>query len=330
MKTLPVRPCIKSITIEARPMWETKRNLLPYLSEQSMDMQRIRKYKEVKEVFDTYARKVIEIATQNVADEQVTPTYENLRTLFYREKDAKTRALYKKASDNYKKFVASVIKKTAENYQLTKKFGKLFSENDSAIRKNAAILGMKEENLKVLSLYNNFSSFFTKYFTSLTTIICGTEQGSIAFRILENMERYWQNEQVLTDIEENYPELFGMIRDAVDEIELAMCMTQEGIDHYRFLLGNIHNDGINSKISEFAQKNSVCIKLLKPLYKIPLAKEEKQIVITAIDSDEEFRNVVLDSLTAAEQILAFAKRVKSITFDEKVKETTYVKYRKVT
>lgn len=309
-------------------MWETKRNLLPYLSEQSMDMQRIRKYKEVKEVFDTYARKVIEIATQNVVDEQIImPIYENLRSLFYQEKDAKTRALYKKASDNYKKFVASVIKKTAENYQLTKKFGKLFSENDSAIRKNAAILGMKEENLKVLSLYNNFSSFFTKYFTSLTTIICGTEQGSIAFRILENMERYWQNEQVLTDIEENYPELFGMIRDAVDEIELAMCMTQKGIDRYTMLLGNTQNTGVNSKISEFAQKNSVRVRLLKPLYKIPLAKVEKQIVIDAIDSDMELRNIVLDSLPAATQILAFAKRMLTYPFDEAIRESTYVKRR---
>ena len=160
----PVSPQMKTITIEARPMWETKKNLQPYVAEESMDMQRIAKDKEVKEVFDTYARKVIEIATQGVADENVLPTYEKLEDLFNQEKNAKTRALYKKACEDYKKLAASIIKKVADDFQLTKNFGKLFKEDSSAIYKNAALLGMKKEDLEVLGLYNNFSSFFTKYF----------------------------------------------------------------------------------------------------------------------------------------------------------------------
>ena len=323
LKIVPVSPQMKTITIEARPMWETKKNLQPYVAEESMDMQRIAKYKEVKEVFDTYARKVIEIATQGVADENVLPTYEKLEDLFNQEKNAKTRALYKKACEDYKKLAASIIKKVADDFQLTKNFGKLFKEDSSAIYKNAALLGMKKEDLEVLGLYNNFSSFFTKYFTALSTTMCGVEHGSISFRIMENMERYWQNKQLVRAMEED-PELYMSIKDSIDKMNLEMCMTQDGIDAYNLLLGNTKNTGINSLVNEYAQKKHVRIKLLKPLYKIPLAKVEKQIVINSIENDDELRVVVLDSLPVAENILDFAKRCLKLTFDDEIKDTTYI------
>lgn len=40
LKTVSASPQMKTITIEARPMWETKKNLQPYLADESMDMQR--------------------------------------------------------------------------------------------------------------------------------------------------------------------------------------------------------------------------------------------------------------------------------------------------
>ena len=41
-------PNTKTIQIEARPMWETMHNIQPYLAENSIDRQRVSKYKNAK------------------------------------------------------------------------------------------------------------------------------------------------------------------------------------------------------------------------------------------------------------------------------------------
>ncbi len=316
---------IKTISIEARPIYETKKHLQPYLSDQSMDRQRMEKYEETKEILDYYASKVIEYATQYIANEDMQPTYEQLEKLFLNSKDSKSRFKYRKASDDFKKFVSGTIKKVAGQYQLTKEFGKLFSEDKSALYKNADLFGIKKEALEVLSIYNQFTSYFTKYFTSLSDVIlCGTEYGSIAHRIMENMEYYWRNNQILNELRENHRELYDSILDKINEMNIEMCMAQDGIDAYNMLLGDTKNSGINSIISMYAQKNHVRIKLVKQLNKIPLVRKEKQVVIDKIDNDEELQHVLLSSLPVVDNILAFAKRFLAFHFDAETKESTYL------
>ena len=322
---IKANPNTKTITIGAIPMWETKKHLKPYLSEESADRKRIENYGKAKESLDTYARAVIEIATQNIVDEGMYPTYDRLEELFLNSTDKKSAALYKSTKTDFKRQAVNIIKKVAGEYQLTKEFGKLFVEDKSALFKNAKELGLEKESLDVLSLYNKFTSYFNKYFTSLSDVIlCGTEYGSIANRITENMEIYWKNQVVLGEIKDTYPELYLEILDSVDKMDIDMCITQYGIDEYNYLLGNYDGTGINSFISMYAQKNKVRIKLLKTLNKIPLAKKEKQFVIEFIDSDEELKHMVKESISITDTIFEFARKTAKVNFDKELKETTYV------
>lgn len=321
---IKTNPNTKTISIEARPMWETKHYLNPYIKKDSIDRQRIDKYREAKEVLDTYARKVIERATQYLAEESLEPTYERLEELFINVKDAKTRASYRKACNDFKKYAAGIIKYVAGEYQLTKKFGKLFNEDKSAIYKNAELFGMEKETLEVLKLYDKFTSYFNKYFTSLSDVIlCGTERGSIAYRIMENMECYWSNKYIIEALSIHHPQLYISIMEDINNMKIEMCMTQDGIDAYNMLLGNASNTGINSIISSYVQKNHIRIKQLKTLKKIPLVQERKQIVIQSIDNDEELGHVVLSSVPLIEDILSYAKRSCSFHMDDEIKESTY-------
>lgn len=325
MELLKANPHMKSVSIGAVPMWETKENLKPYLSESSMDSQRIKRYREVKDVLDAYAREVIKIATACVAREDMIPTYDNLEALFYNAVDAKSRAAYRKASTDFKRHMAGTVKKVADEYQLTKEFGKLFIKDKSALYKHAKEFGISSKSLSVLGLYQGFTAYFSKYFTSLSDVIlCGTEHGSIARRILDNMETFWRNKKTLYEIKEGYPELFDLLKSAYDGMRINLCMSQDGIDAYNLLLGNMENNGINSLIYLWAQKNHVRIKLLKQLNKIPLAKVEKQVMINSIEDNEELSHVVIDTFKITEKILDFAKRWHSIRFDDAMKDTTFL------
>ena len=322
---IKTNPNTKTITIGAIPMWETKKHLKPYISEESSDRRRSENYGKVKEVLDTYARAVIEIATQSIVDEGMYPTYDRLEELFLNSSDKKSATLYKNAKADFKKQAANIIKKVAGYYQLTKEFGKLFAEDKSALFINAKDLGIEKETLDVLSLYNKFTSYFHKYFTSLSDVtLCGTEHGSIANRIMENMEIYWKNQLILEETKKEHGELYVQILDSIDKMDIDMCVTQYGIDTYNYLLGNIEGTGVNSLISMYAQKNKVRVKLLKTLNKIPLAKKEKQFVINSIDNDEELKHTIKESIVITETIFEYAKTTTKLAFDTEIKESTYV------
>lgn len=325
LKITPINPNMITVSIGANPMWETKQNMEPYLSENSMDAQRISKYQDAKKVLDDYARCVIDVATQSIVDQHMTPTYEKMEELFNKAEDKTSRQKYFKAVEDFKKCAAGMIKKVADEYQLTKEFGKLFNAEKSAVYKNAARFGLNAETLDILSVYNGFTSYFNKYFASLSsTILCGTEHGSVAKRIAENMEYYWKNAQLIREIREDHPDLYAAIQDKVNGMNVEMCITQKGIDTYNMILGNMQNTGLNSIISEYAQKERTRIRLLKQLNKIPLAKVEKQVVIESIETDEELRHVVAGSLPVIENILGFAKRCVALHFDAEMKESTYL------
>ena len=318
-------PTIKTITIQAKPMWETKKNLKPYLSKESMDRQRIEKYKDAKVVLDNYACKVIEIATNIIADEDLAPTLDNLENLYNSVSGVKNRADYTKAAEAFKKYIAKSVKQIADEYQLVTKNGQLFVQDKSAIFKNAQVLGIERESLKVLSIYNKFTSYFSRYFTTLSDVIlCGTGYGSIAHRIVENMEYYWKNWNTLMGIKEKYPDLYIMFLDNADLMNVTMAISQKGIDEYNSLIGNTNATGINSVISSYAQKHRVRIALLKTMNKIPLALVKKQVVVDVIENEEELSAVVSDSISLVKEILSFAERMLYFHWDKETKDSTYL------
>lgn len=318
-------PTIKTITIQAKPVWETKKNLKPYLAKESMDRQRVEKYKDAKEVLDNYARKVIEVATSIIKEEDLAPTLDNLESLYNSVSGVKNRADYTKEADAFKKYIAKSIKQIADEYQLVTKYGQLFTEDKSAIFRNAQALGIEKESLEVLSLYNKFTSYFSRYFTTLSDVIlCGTGYGSIAHRIMENMEYYWKNWNTLMGIKEKYPDLYIMLLDNADLMTVTMAMSQKGIDEYNSLIGNTNATGINSIISSYAQKNRARIALLKTMNKIPLSLVKKQVVVDVIENEEEFSAVVSDSIPMVEDILSFAKRMMQFHWDKETKDSTYL------
>ena len=130
---IKTNPNTKTIQIEARPMWETMHHIQPYLSENSIDRQRVLKYKNAKEVLDAYARKVIEVATQRVADTPMAPTYAELEELFNNTYDRWRKNAYQTKAATYKKVVAGIIKEVAGDYQLLKNSADLFKEDKSLV-----------------------------------------------------------------------------------------------------------------------------------------------------------------------------------------------------
>lgn len=326
-----VSPQMKTIKFEARPMWETALFAKKFSGDDSLDAVRKESYGKVKDILDNHARFVIDMATRMVASENLLPTYDNLRELYFASRDRKNKdavGRYEKAVKDFKNHVVEVVKNYATEYQLAKAQGDLFSPKKSCLLNGVADMELTDEEENLILLYNGFTGYFSKYFDSLSkTILCGVEHGSIANRVIENMERYFQNEKVLADIKENHPALYED-KDFASNVALmkvSYCLSQEGVDAYNMLLGDTCNSGLNSLINAYRQKNKVRVLGLKQLDKIPLCKKEKQVIVEKIETNEELASVISDSLPLVERLISYAKSVMETSLSMEDMEGIFVK-----
>lgn len=327
--TTKINPQMKTIKFEARPMWETGMYAKKFSGESSMDAIRKKNYGKVKDILDKYARQVISMATRMLASEELTATYDNLKTLYadsHNRKDKEAVKRYDKAVKDFKNHIVDVIKAYGTEKQLVKAQGDLFNDKKSCLLNDTSSMKLTAEEKELIRLYQGFTGYFSKYFDSLSkTILCGTEHGSISNRIVENMERYFQNESALAEIKEEYPSLYMAIENNVAQMEVSLCLSQEGVDAYNMLLGDACNSGINSIVNEYRQRNTARVHGLKPLDKIPLCKEGKQVVIHSIANEQELATVVHDSLSLADELLSFAKRIIGYNLSDEDLQGIFVK-----
>jgi len=312
MQNILTNPTIKTITFEARPMWETAIHAKKFSGSTSADAVRKENYVKVKEILDNYTRYVINMATQMLVSENLEPTFENLNVLYLKSRDSKSKddiKRYEKAVKDFKNHVVEVIKKYSTEKQLIKAQGDLFNEKKSCLLNDATAFKLTAEEKELIRLYNGFTGYFSKYFDSLSkTILCGTEYGSISNRIVENMERFFQNKKILEEIQEKYPDLYEKLSFNIKKMTILSCLWQEGIDSYNAVLGDTSNTGINSIINEFRQREKIRVNGLKPLNKIPYAKKKKQIIMQSIDNEEELSLVICESISLVESLIAYAKK----------------------
>lgn len=298
----------KKITFGAKPIWETSQNIVPYIDKKSGDRVRKDNYEKAKDILNRYTRILIEEVTADISKENMYPTYEAIQKAYIavqNNKNKNTVAKYERLVADYKNHIVEVIKRHAIDYQILKNPADLFNE-----KKSRLITAMKltEEEREIICSYHNMTKYFSRYFTSLSSVIlCGTKKGSISERIIENMEIYFKNEQTLNMISENYSELYKLIISKNENMDITQSMSQPGIDAYNRIIGDIKCEGINNYIAQYKRTHRTKIPYLKRMSKIPLAEKGKQKEVHIIETEEELAEVMHNSIPLVKVLIRFAK-----------------------
>ena len=305
-----VEPQIKTIRFEAKPVWETKEHIKNYINKSSRDRERKENYDKVKTILNQYAKLVIDKATYELTTEGMTPTYVAIEDAYknlLEDKNKDTTKKYEKITKEYKKHIVNVISTHAEEYQLIKKHAELFNIKKSKLINNTPEIALTEKDIEIITSYHGFTKMFDRYFMSLTsTILCGEGYGSIAQRIIENIEIWHNNKARINNIKEKYEELYENIREKFLNTDITSTMSQKNIDKYNAIIGNTNNDGINELISIYRDSNKVKVSYLKKLKKIPLMEENKQIEIKKLESDEQLNELIKESIETVKSLTDFA------------------------
>lgn len=167
---------------------------------------------------------------------------------------------------------------------------------DPAIKKDEAVKDV-ETTKGCLILFNKF--LITRI-TALTTWM--------PKRLVENFEIYISNIQKIENIISEGGELTDGI---IDELSLmknvsyyTQILSQKGIDGYNNIISGLRDEngiivkGLNERVNEYNIKvrseklDKRFLRVVSPLYKLPLIPAEKKFKIESIGTDDEVRDVI--------------------------------------
>lgn len=265
-------PQNKVIQFEARPVWETAVYAKALCGSGSTDEQRKQNYPAVKDILSDYTQVVVQKALNELNASDMSITIDNLRLLYHSKgKDKNSLEKYTRACTALKNHVVSIIKKYCDDCQLFNK-GDLFNHRKSLLLQGT-YYSLTEAQKDIIQSYMGMTSYFDKYFTSLSTIVLGTEQGSIAYRIIECLEQYFQNEVLLNKYADEIPGIFEMSSFTPTDLTPNMMLLQSGIDKYNGYMGTLC-----SAISQYRQTNKALLVYPKKINKLPLMDVEKNLL----------------------------------------------------
>lgn len=159
------------------------------------------------------------------------------------------------------------------------------------------------------SLKHASSAMFKKYFVSYERILNGTNAGSIAYRVMENVLIFCTNSKMYKKFAAKISgaDLFAKIADIT---VLEDLISQNGIDFYNEMIGDLYDKdgqlirkGFNSRINEYNSTHpDDKIPYLKKMKKQILSYVEPFFTIDKIESKEDLDNI-LTSVRATEESL---------------------------
>ena len=240
-------------------------------------------YKAAKLIIDDYHRFFIEevLSNNSFVEEDIL---KELYSLFLKQEksDAEKKA--------YEGLLKSVCKRIGETFKEANKTYSAFGKPSELLKpKNKddskIVKWIKEkyseveadEKIKTVSAFGNFTTYFSGFNENRENIYSGEDKhGSVAHRIIENLERFFGNCKNFENLAKDYPNIgIGDFAEIFNPCHFNKCVSQRQIDAYNEKIGSASDQaaaskGVNQIINEYRQKNNKKLVLkLRKVFKVP-------------------------------------------------------------
>lgn len=297
----------RTLRFELKPNEETQRYLNEEFAEE--DLNRAKYYDTLKKVLNDYYRYFLN---------QVLPKIEikgfDINVIFdeYKkqklEKNENDKNNYEKITSSMKRSISLQLEEYAKAYQLDE-YKDLFKEDKSRLFEWLKQEYINDEDgeskyknmVSILSIYDGYVTCLQNFKINRDNILSDKDNVSIAYRIVENLERFFDNYNVYLKINEHYPKLIQQFEDRVSIFSLQKGLSfisQDSIDTYNTIIGRPSDDeyakGINQIINEFIQKEKLSkkdIPQMKILYD-QILTEKESFFAGKINNDEELFTLI--------------------------------------
>lgn len=302
-------PVQKTLRFELRPQEYTKKFL-----DTAEDFVRAERYPQLKKVIDDYYRYYIDCVLSAGHYSPVFDT-EKMYQLYVEIKKKKNKEKKKEYEDltvKIRKNISIHLKNYLKDFGL-EKYEQLLKEkslfrNWIDERLENGTIDIVEYNLAedAIRSYNGFVTCLTDFKNNRENMFAADGATSIASRVVENMERFFNNcynNEVLHKKYSDITEMFEGKEYVFDHSKYFEIITQTAIDKYNEIMGNraddIYEKGINQRLNEYAQKKGLKnrdVPKMNALYK-QILSDKKPFLQEKIDSDKDLFKLLNDSYT---------------------------------
>ena len=321
-------PVQKTLRFELKPMEETKTFL-----DVSDDFLRAKIYPVIKEAIDDYYRFFIEetLPVMPFEKKDIKELFESYN-LCKKEKNKQNEKEYNERTNRLCKLVSEYLNSRMQDYDFDKdgygkllKKGSLFRQWLEREKTNGNITKeqyMMREN--AISVYNGFATCLSGFQENRKNIFAESGATSIAFRIVENMERFFDNCNNYTFLCGKYTDIAAAFENLTDYFapeKYFSYITQKSIDRYNAVIGReadaVNAKGANQKLNEYAQKNGLKrreVPQMSVLYKQILSEKEK-FLSEPIEDDKGLLQMIGAAYKEMEKTVEALRNVVDVDMD---------------
>lgn len=289
------------------------------------DEKRSSDYKRAKEIIDDFHKDFIEKSLKSVNIDwcELEELLSKKNPLDFSEKKAFLKKV-EKVQENLRKEIVNVFKNFSFGSFLKKKASKT-NQKDEYVDlgfKDLFLSGLfkfllpksikSEEDKKIISSFNNFTSYFTGFHENRKNIYTSDPiPTAVAYRIVnENFPKFLSNKKIFSILKKEAPQIldgtYSKLKEhGITDVNLEKtfelsnynnCLNQSGIDTYNNVVGQI-----NYAINLECQQNKSLFTLLKKnrsikmtvLFKQILSDKDKSFCLDEYANDEEAINDVV-------------------------------------
>lgn len=293
----------KTLRFALEPVGKTREYIGEFIS---ADNKVADDYEAAKLIIDDYHRYFIEEVLSNnsfIEEDKLNELY----ALFKKsEKSDVEKKVYEGLLKSVCKSIGEAFKEANKTYSAFGKPGELLkpkkNKEDSKIAKwikEKYSVDEADGKIKAVSAFGNFTTYFSGFNENRENIYSGEDKhGSVAHRIIENLERFFGNCKNFENLAKEYPDIgIGDFSEIFNPCHFNKCVSQCQIDAYNEKIGAASNQaaaskGINQIINEYRQKNNKKLVFMKPLYKQVLSDRESSFKIDEFCGDEEILSAI--------------------------------------
>lgn len=295
-------PLSKTLRFELKPIGKTLEHIQAknFLEK---DATLAENYQKIKPILDDYHRDFIEQALNDVALLVLADFQSHYLALKQNKNDDKLRKALEKSQEQLRKAIVKQFKKDEKTKAL---FESLFAKELFGNHKEYGNLvkwiiqkeGENSPNIALVQQFIGFTTYFTGFYENRKNLYSDeAKHTAIVYRLIhENLPRFVDNIQILSQIKDKYDDLYQQIKQLDSQITTYFddfkiddlldidfynhLLTQSSITAYNALLGGKVLDnstklqGINELINLFNQKHKTKIAKLKPLHKQILSDKQ--------------------------------------------------------
>ena len=325
-------PVQKTLRFELKPQEETKKFLK--LSE---DFLRAEYYPKLKKILDDYYRYFIEqvLSTININEYCDIDDCFNLYNVAKNERTTQAKKNYTQKTVIISKKISDLLKVRCKEYQideynkLLKQGSKLFMWLNGLLSSDKITQLEYDESIKAINAYNRYVTCLQGFQNNRTNIFEQDKSTSIAFRTIENMERYFENCNNYNKLISKYNDINAIFENTTGYFapkNYYKCIAQSQIDKYNEAIGHsaeeINAKGVNQKLNEYAQSHGLKrrdVPMMSVLYK-QILSDRQTFAIETIENDKMMISLINE---ANEKFFEKVKNIKKIV-DDNIGANTFI------